>query len=81
MTLASFKLRDVLLTFACPHCGRALLKKGSWFASTNRFRCLGCHREARIAYSDKVRLFAKHANLARRATERPAKNTDENAKS
>lgn len=73
MTLASYKLRDVLLTFACPHCGRALIKKGSWFGSMNRFSCLGCHREVRIAYSDKIRLFAKHANSVRLDAERPVK--------
>jgi transposase-like protein len=73
MTLASFKLRDVFLTFACPYCGRALTRKGSWFTSTSRFTCTGCHREARIAYSDKIRLFAKHANSAAHAPDQPGR--------
>lgn len=57
----SANLFDVLLTFGCPHCGRALIKKGSWFKSAARFRCAGCQREVRIGYEDKIRLFAKHA--------------------
>jgi transposase-like protein len=56
----SANLFDVLLTFGCPQCGRALIKKGSWFKAVGRFRCEACQCEARITYEDKIRLF-KHA--------------------
>ena len=71
MTLAS-KLDDVLITFDCPHCGVALIKKGRWFKFVGGFRCAGCQREVRIAYEDKIRLFAKHARLAKAAPRNPA---------
>ncbi|SDR54005.1 hypothetical protein SAMN05444161_5650 [Rhizobiales bacterium GAS191] len=63
MTLSS-KLVDALLTFECAHCGLKFSKKGSWFKSAARFTCAGCQREARITYSDKIRIFARHAHLA-----------------
>jgi hypothetical protein len=55
---------DVLLTWGCLHCGPALIKKGRWFKAVAAFICAGCHREVRIAYNDKVDLFAKNAHLA-----------------
>ena len=64
MTLSP-KLSDVLLTFGCPYCGRALIRKGSWFKTAARFKCAGCQREARVTYEDKIRLFARHARSAR----------------
>jgi hypothetical protein len=64
MALSS-KLDDVLLTFGCPQCGRALIKKGRWFKSVARFKCVGCQLETQITYGDKLKLFAKHARLAR----------------
>jgi transposase-like protein len=64
MALSS-KLRDEPLTFACPHCGQALIKKGSWFKSAARFRCAGCQIETQMTYVEKLKLFAKHARLAR----------------
>jgi transposase-like protein len=56
----SANLFDVLLTFGCPHCGQALIKKGSWFRSAARFKCAGCQREVQIGYEDKIKLFTKH---------------------
>jgi transposase-like protein len=60
-------LRCVDLTFNCPHCGHPLLKNGSWFMSAPGFKCLGCHRQVRITYTDKVALFGKHTRLAESA--------------
>jgi hypothetical protein len=48
------------MTFACPICGHALTKKGSWFKSASHFKCAGCQTRSRISYEDKLRLFAAH---------------------
>jgi hypothetical protein len=32
-------LLTVEMTFECPHCGRALVKTGSWFQTIGRFQC------------------------------------------
>jgi hypothetical protein len=71
MTLAS-KLDDVLMTFDCPHCGMALIKKGRWFKFVGDFRCAGCQRGVRMTYDDKIRLFAKHARAAHQSLKPPA---------
>jgi hypothetical protein len=56
-------LRDVPLTFHCPHCGYALIRKGRWFKSVSRVKCGGCRREIRMTYDNKIKVFAKHALL------------------
>jgi hypothetical protein len=60
----SCKLTDALLTFECGHCSLKFSRKGSWFKSAARFTCAGCQREARITYSDKIRIFGRHAHSA-----------------
>jgi hypothetical protein len=63
MPLSSL-LRQVELTLDCKHCGRSIMRKGSWFVVVHRFKCEGCNREVPITYSDKVALFNKHARLS-----------------
>lgn len=60
----SGSLRLVDLTFNCPYCGLALVKKGEWFQTIANFKCNGCQRSIRLTYDDKVALFKKHAHLA-----------------
>jgi hypothetical protein len=62
MPLSSL-LRQVELTLECKHCGRSIIKKGSWFVVVHRFKCEGCSREVAITYSDKVALFNRYARL------------------
>jgi hypothetical protein len=57
----SRQLLHVDLTLECKHCGRSIIKKGSWFAVVHRFKCEGCNREVSITYSDKIALFNKYA--------------------
>jgi transposase-like protein len=66
----SDRLRDVDLTFNCPHCGHALLKPGKWFKSANRFKCRACQADIRLTYSAKVALFARYDSRAGRRDER-----------
>ena len=54
----SDSLVNECMTFACPICGHALTKKGSWFKSASHFECTGCQTRSRIGYEDKLRLFA-----------------------
>jgi hypothetical protein len=62
VTLSS-RLRDVELTLECKLCGQLIVKKGVWFITASTFKCHGCKGEMGLTYSDKVALFAKHANL------------------
>ncbi|SDR63587.1 hypothetical protein SAMN05519103_08789 [Rhizobiales bacterium GAS113] len=62
MTLTS-KFDDVMLTLDCPHCGKALTKKGSWFKTASRFVCARCKRETRITYGDKIKMFGRLERL------------------
>jgi DNA-directed RNA polymerase subunit RPC12/RpoP len=57
-------LVTVLLTMPCPHCGHKLEKVGSWFKSTTRYECAGCHQTVRVRYEDKLKLFDDHAHLS-----------------
>jgi predicted RNA-binding Zn-ribbon protein involved in translation (DUF1610 family) len=59
----SVTLLQADLTFNCPRCARAVIKRGSWFRAVSKFKCEGCRGEARITYDDKLALFAKHAGL------------------
>src|SRR5260370_35017369 len=61
----SGKLSDVSIDLECPHCGHRLTKNGNWLRSVQHFNCVACLRRVRIGYSDKVRLFAKHAHLVK----------------
>jgi transposase-like protein len=61
----SDRLRDVDLTFNCPHCGHALTKPGRWFKSASRFKCKGCQADVRLTYSAKLDLYARHDSLQR----------------
>ena len=60
----SVRLRDVPLTFLCPHCQHPLIRKGSWFTTVAHFKCDGCGTRVRITYPQKVALFAGHGHLA-----------------
>ena len=60
----SDSLRSLNLTFNCPHCDYALVKKGVWFQTVRGFKCEGCQRMLRLTYDDKVALFDKHAHLS-----------------
>jgi len=54
------ELRDVEMTYECPACQNAIVKKGSWFKTIGTFRCDSCGTSLRIGYLDKVALFQKH---------------------
>jgi len=60
----SLRLRDTDLTLKCKHCDWPLIRNGNWFITASRFRCVGCKREMRISYGEKVALFERHADLA-----------------
>jgi transposase-like protein len=60
----SASLLTVEMTFECPHCGHALVKRGSWFQVATRFKCKGCEGEIRLNYPDRLKIFARHAHLA-----------------
>ncbi len=60
----SIHLRDVPLTFPCPHCSRAIVRNGSWFTTIAHFKCDGCGTRMRITYPQKVALFDRHSHLA-----------------
>ncbi len=63
----SMRLRDVPLTFPCPHCKHATVRNGSWFTTAGHFNCDGCNTRLRITYPQKLELFDKHlADLQRR---------------
>jgi hypothetical protein len=64
MPLSSL-LRQAELTHECKHCGRSIMRLGSWFVVVHRFKCEGCNRDVPITYSDKIALFNKHARLSR----------------
>ena len=51
------------LTFHCPYCTRAIVKKGEWFRTGPKFKCQECQHEVRLTYADKVALFEEHAHL------------------
>jgi hypothetical protein len=61
----SGKLSDVPITLECPHCAHRLTKNGRWLRGARHFNCEACLRQVRIGYSDKIRLFAKHAHLVK----------------
>jgi transposase-like protein len=60
----SLKLRDVNLTFGCPHCGHPLTMKGGSLMTVSGFTCVGCQVRVPLTYDEKLRLFAKNAHLA-----------------
>jgi hypothetical protein len=60
----SQSLASVGLTFECPKCSFAIVKKGSWFQVVSHYTCEGCEREIRITYPDKIAIFKKHEHLA-----------------
>jgi hypothetical protein len=70
----SDKLLHKDLTFYCPYCARAIVKKGEWFRTGPKFKCQGCQHEVRLTYADKVALFEDHAHLV--TTANPAKRPD-----
>jgi hypothetical protein len=72
----SGKLSDVPITLECPHCGHRLTKNGRWLRSVQHFNCGACLRRVRIGYSDKIRLFAKHAHLAKQPVAMPRDRAD-----
>jgi transposase-like protein len=59
----SQSLTSVKLTFECPICKFAVVKKGSWFQVVSQYQCEGCGRAIRITYSDKIAIFKKHEHL------------------
>ncbi len=59
----SAALANVLLTYACPHCGFAMVRRGRAFQTMARYRCGSCGREVRMTYDMKVRLFDANAHL------------------
>jgi transposase-like protein len=59
----STRLRNVDLTLECERCAHLTVKKGSWFMTISTFKCPVCHDKRPLTYSDKVKLFAKHAHL------------------
>ena len=65
MVTLSTRLRGVDLAFKCKYCGRPKIQKGSWFMTVAHFECEGCKRDVPLAYSDKLALFAEHADLAK----------------
>jgi hypothetical protein len=60
----SAELLPVDLTFECPYCNNALVKRGSWFQTAHCFACASCRREIHLSYADKVALFERHAHMA-----------------
>ena len=53
----SDKLLHKDLTFHCPHCARAIVKKGEWFRTGPKFKCQRCQHEVQLTYAEKVALF------------------------
>ena len=62
MTL-SCKLDDAMLTSTCCQCGHPCTRKGSWFKAVRTFKCAECGFAAPLTYSDKLKIFDKHAKL------------------
>ncbi|CDX22223.1 conserved hypothetical protein [Mesorhizobium sp. ORS 3324] len=51
------ELRHVAMTFECPLCNHAIIKKGSWFKTIGTFKCDACGNRIRLGYEDKLALF------------------------
>jgi hypothetical protein len=54
------RLRKILMTYACPHCGHRLQKLGDWFYSTHEYICRSRKKAVLLGYSTKIKLFADH---------------------
>jgi hypothetical protein len=50
-------LLHIDLTFSCPHCDHALVKKGGWFQVVRGFTCDECQRQLVLGYDDEAALF------------------------
>jgi hypothetical protein len=74
--MAKVAFQRVYLPFERPHCGHRLTKNGSWLRSVHQFNCGASLRRVRIGYSDKIRLFAKHAHLAKQPVAMPRDRAD-----
>ncbi|TPI32629.1 hypothetical protein FJ414_21395 [Mesorhizobium sp. B3-1-6] len=57
------ELEDEYLTFECPRCERAIVRKGIWFKTISSFKCLSCKAAVRLGYAEKLHLFEKHRHL------------------
>jgi hypothetical protein len=55
----SDSMKDLLLTYECPHCGHPITRPGIWFKSVSRFECQRCVQEVRIGYREKVSLYER----------------------
>lgn len=59
MTL-SRELFEVDLTFHCPGCETAVVRKGSWIKSAKVFICDACSTQTRLTYGLKLAIFDAH---------------------
>lgn len=67
------RLRNVVLSYPCPKCGRVQEKSGRWFFSVRHYRCTGCGEEIEMTYKRKLRLFADNAHLVVPGNSEPTK--------
>lgn len=59
MTL-SRELFEADLTFHCPKCETAAVRKGSWIKSAKVFICQACNTQTRLTYGLKLAIFDAH---------------------
>ncbi|BCM19959.1 hypothetical protein MJ8_37430 [Mesorhizobium sp. J8] len=58
--ILSRDLYDSDITFHCPECGKAVVRKGSWFKSSKVFICDNCNTQTRLTYGLKLAIFDAH---------------------
>ena len=59
----SSRLREVTFSHSCPFCAHEIRKRGAWFHSTIRYKCVPCRRLVPLDHADKVRLAMNHVEV------------------
>jgi hypothetical protein len=72
MSLSSCSAYDAVLTFACPHCGSEIERPGSFFWRKRLYDCEGCEQPVELADEEKLKLFHKAIEDARKRRPSPS---------
>jgi hypothetical protein len=71
MSLSSCFAYDAVLAHACPHCETKIEKPGSFFWRKRQYDCEGCGQPVEVADEEKLKLFHKAVEDARKGEEIP----------
>lgn len=59
------------ITFHCPECQTAVVRKGSWIKSAKLFICDTCNTRTRLTYGLKLAIFDAHLHPSAQAASLP----------